>query len=336
MKITLFDVSREAGVSSATVSRVLNGQPLVKEQTRKRVEEAMRSLGYRPSHAARVLAGQRTHTLGVIFPEIDTGFFAVVLRGIDRQAAADGYHVLTAFSRGEKDELEQVDRFLRERRVDALILMNIALPPSYVKQLRNSDLPVVLLDRPVRGRHLHSISLDNIQGARDSVLHLARVHRVRRLGVITGPLDNYDSQQRLKGCRAAATASGIALRPDWMACGDFTEDGGYCVMQGWLKRKRPLPQAVMALNDAMAAGAWQALREHGRRVPDDILLTGFDDNQMAHFLDLTTVRVPMRELGEAGARAAIDGIKDRKSARRDILPTHLVIRTSCGCKTQRP
>lgn len=331
MKVTLFDVSREAGVSSATVSRVLNGQPLVKEQTRKRVEEAMRTLGYRPSHAARVLAGQRTHTLGVIFPEIDTGFFAVVLRGIDRQAAAGGYHVLTAFSRGEKDELEQVDRFLRERRVDALILMNISLPPSYVKQLQKSDLPVILLDRPVRGRRLHSISLDNIQGARDSVLHLARAHRVRRLGVITGPLDNYDSQQRLKGCRAAAAACGITLRPDWMACGDFSEDGGYRVMQSWLKRKGALPQAVMALNDAMAIGAWQALREHGRNVPDDVRLTGFDDNQMARFLDLTTVHVPMRELGEAAARAAVASIKGDPAARRHVLPTRLVIRRSCGC-----
>src|SRR5205809_4430814 len=182
---TLYDVCRLSGVSSATVSRVFSGKARVSDEIRKRVQVAAVELGYEPSHAARALAGRRTHTLGAIFPEIASGFYADVLAGIDEVAAESGFDVLASFVGKRRSRPELVKRLLRQGRVDALLLLNLEnsvdLKPETVDQL-----PIVLIDREISGSSLPVVAMDNIGGAEAMIEHLFEQGH-RRIGILTGP-----------------------------------------------------------------------------------------------------------------------------------------------------
>lgn len=326
---TLFDICRKAGVSSATVSRVINNSPLVQEKTRKRVLRAIRDLGYRPSHAARMLARQRTDTLGVIFPDIASGFYAEVLSGIDSVADESRFHILTAFSHGWKDAQGLLTRFAEERRVDAVILMNLhARTDAFLRGVVREGLPLVLLDRPVKG--LPTVAIDNVGGARAAVEHLARLGH-QRIAFLQGPADNFDAAQRFDGAREGLRAAGLEL-PEWLVwSGDYGEESGRKAVDDFLKTGAPLPDAIFACNDAMAIGAREALLERGLNVPDDVALVGFDDIGSARHLGLTSVRIPMREMGRAAAALALDLAAGRKPVQDlAVMPTELVVRRSCG------
>jgi LacI family transcriptional regulator len=337
MTATLFDVSRRCGVSSATVSRVVNGSPLVQEHTRQRVLRAIRDLRYRPSHAARTLARQRTDTLGVIFPEIDSGFFSEVLRGIDQVAAEHHFHLMTAFSHGLKDEEELVMRFVQERRVDTLIILNLLLPNPVVRRAAQAGLPLVLIDRPVSGANLTSVSMDNFGGAQAAYLHLLQ-QGYRRIAIITGPKGSYDADQRLLGCRQVAGVWGMPIPRTLVWRGDFSEESGEAAVRRELDAGRELPDAIFACNDMMAIGAMTALRERSIRVPEDVALVGFDDIGPARHLGLSTVRSPMQDMGKAAARAAIDRVlnTDKPARRQSVLPTRLMVRQSSPPRAGRP
>lgn len=327
--VTLFDICRKAGVSSATVSRVINSSPLVQEVTRKKVLKAIRDLGYRPSHAARMLARQRTDTLGIIFPDIAGGFYAEVLSGIDNVAAEHRFHILTAFAHGWKDSQVLMTRFAEERRVDAVVFMNLSpKTDGFLRGIAKSGLPLVLIDRPVSG--LHTVAIDNVNGAESAVLHLARLGH-KRLAFIKGPDDNNDAEERLVGALRGAKKAGLEL-PAWMIWpGDFSEEGGAAAINNHLKSGAPMPDAIVACNDAMAVGVLAALQERGLRVPDDVALVGFDDIVSARHLGLTSVRIPMRELGRTAGAVAVQLATDVKPASELIvMPTELVVRRSCG------
>jgi LacI family transcriptional regulator len=325
MSATLFDVSRRCGVSTATVSRVINGSPLVHERTRRRVLDTIRDLGYRPSHAARMLALQRTDTIGVIFPQIDSGFFSEVLRGIDDVAAHNKFHLMAAFSHGVADEQELVSRFIHERRADALILLNLLLPNGFIRRIARDGLPIVLIDRPVAGANLFAVSMDNVGGAEAALKHLYE-QGFSQVAVIAGPAGSYDAEQRLIGCRQAAAGRGLPLAREWIWPGNFTEESGRAAVENWLARGRPLPDAIFATNDAMAFGVHAFLRENGYQVPDDVALVGFDDMPLARHLGLTTVQVPMHEMGKAAAEAAVHQVRHGKAIKNRVLPVELVVR----------
>jgi LacI family transcriptional regulator len=332
MHATLFDVCKKARVSTATVSRVLNDSPLVSHQTRSRVEKAIRQLGYHPSHAAQTLARQRTQTIGAIFPDIASGFFAEVLSGIDGIAAEHEFHLMTAFSHGHRDEKELIVRTLRERRVDALILMNLSLPDNFTKAAAKFGIPIVLIDRPVVGANLFAVSMDNSGGAEAAMSHLIE-HGYRRIAVLSGPSDNYDAVQRLAGCEQALERAGLSVPQELLWRGTFTEASGNAAMERWLNKGQPLPEVIFAANDAMALGVWNVLRERGYDVPRDVALVGFDDTEAARHLGLTSVRVPMREMGRAAAEAAVTQILSGEAQKQRVLATNLVVRRSCGCSS---
>lgn len=332
MSATLFDVCRRSGVSTATVSRVVNGSPLVHERTRRKVLAAIEELGYRPSRAARTLARQQTDTLGVIFPEIESGFYTEVLRGIDDVAADHAFHLMTAFSHGRDDEQELVNRFLRESMVDGLILLNLVLPNEFVRRAGQGGLPVVLVDRPVAGANLFSVSLDNAAGAEAALTHLYD-EGYRSVAIVTGPDDSYDAEQRLHGCRQAAQRAGTPWSEELVWPAEFTEASGRKVMEDWLEKKGAPPEAVFAHNDDMAVGIWAVLKEHGYGVPEDVALVGFDDIHLARHLGLSTVRVPMREMGRAAAEAAIHQVQSGEATKQRVLDVELVVRASSRKKT---
>lgn len=332
---TLFDVSRRSGVSTATVSRVINGSPLVHERTRRKVLKAVQELGYRPSHAARTLARQRTDTLGVVFPQIDNGFYTEVLRGIDDVAAESEFHLMTAFSHGQYDEQELVGRFLKETMVDGLILLNLLLPNGFVRKAARGGMPIVLIDRPVAGTNLFSVSLDNTGGAYAAIQHLLE-RGYRKIAVVTGPRGNYDAEERLKGCYAAFEEAGVNLPKELVWPGAFTEETGRAAIQDWINKKRSLPDAIFAHNDDMALGVRGVLLEKGVKIPDDVALVGFDDGRIARHVGLTSIRAPMREMGRAAAEAAIHQINSGVAAKKQVLDVELIVRASSGSGPSGP
>lgn len=323
------EVARRAGVSVATVSRVINATGPVREETRSRVLACVEALGYVPHSAARSLSLRRTQHIGVVLPDLHGEFFSELIRGIDRAARRAGYHVLISGSHSDADEIEAVLRALHGR-VDGLILMPMGLQPDVRRARLPRRLPIVLLNDADPDTEHDSIRIDNRGGARSATEHLIDLGH-RRIAVVRGPEDNSDAAERLAGCRDALAARGVPFDPDWLLEGDFREESGYRAGT-ILARSASPPTAVFATNDSMAIGCLAALREGGLAVPGDVALVGFDDIPIARFLDppLTSVRVAIAELGSraiARLLATIDGAPGA-ARHHEILAATLVVRAS--------
>jgi DNA-binding LacI/PurR family transcriptional regulator len=328
---TLYDVSRLSGASTATVSRVFSGKAHVGDETRKRVMDAANQLGFEPSHIARVLAGNRTHTLGAIFPEIASGFYADVLAGIDEVAAESGFDVLASFVGKRRSRPAMVKRLLRQGRVDALLLMNLDdrsdLEPKAMEQL-----PIILIDREIGGTDLPVVGMDNVGGAEAMIEHLFEQGH-RRIAILAGPVGNFDSEQRLIGCNRAFARLGLVPDQQLMWNGDFTFAGGIRAAKAFLDSKIPLPDAIFCLNDAMAIGLLGELQRANISVPRDVALAGYDNVEAAAHLSLTSVACPMRLLGQVAARWAIDLITKNERPVGHRLQVRLVVRGSSAGKS---
>lgn len=326
---TLYDVSRLSGVSIATVSRVINNSPLVKDDTRDRVNQAMRTLGFRPSHAARALAGHQTKTMGVILPDISSGFYAQVLKGIDLELAKHDYHVLTTFSHSAEDEKALTHRILNEQRTDALILMNLELPDSFIQEISRYGVPLVLLDRPSHLQDISSVSINNDLGINQILTFLSQSCGYRTLGIVTGPPGTYDADSRLAACYRQAANYGLRILPEYVENGNFNYDRSFDIMYKWIAAKKPLPDAIIALNDLMAIGCINACRKCGIDIPGEIGIVGFDDIESSTFLGLTTAQVPLIEMGTRAAELAIAACDPQNSPRHVVIDTTLMIRSTC-------
>ena len=327
---TLYDVSRLSGASIATVSRVFSGKARVSDETRKRVMEAAHSLAYEPSHAARALAGRKTHTLGAIFPEIASGFYADVLAGIDEVAAEHQFDVLASFVGKSRSRPELVKRLLRQGRVDALILLNLDNSSDLTPQSLD-DLPIVLIDREISGSSLPVVGMDNVAGAEAMIEHLFEQGH-RNIAILTGPQGNYDSEQRLIGCRNAFAKLGLTLDEKLIWRGAFTLPSGVTVAREFLDSKQPMPDAIFCLNDAMAIGMLGELQRAGISVPRDVALAGYDNVEAAGHLSLTSVACPMRLMGQVAARWAVDLITRNERSTGHRLQVRLVVRNSTSGK----
>ncbi len=291
---TIRDVAREAGVSVATVSRVLNGVGPVSATTAERVRQVIARLEYVPHGGARSLTTRRTRVVGVVLPETYGDFFSEILRGVERVARPAGYHLLISASHSDSAETEAVLRTLHGR-IDGLVLM---MPGPGSRGLFRSlprRVPVVLLNG--RGGGHPTLRVDNRRGARLAVDHLLALGHAR-VALIAGPEGNADAAERRQGYRDALAAAGLPADPGLELAGDFREESGFAAGRE-LGRRVPRPTAVFAANDAMAIGALAGLRASGLGVPEDLSLVGFDDIPTARYLKpaLTTVRVPLAEVG---------------------------------------
>ncbi len=259
---TIRDVASRAGVSVATVSRVLNEKALVREETIKRVLEAASELQYVPHGGARSLSMRRTNTVGVVLPDLHGEFFSEVIRGIDIAARRRGFHLLVSGSHSDWSEMTAMALAVRGR-VDGLIVMVPDMEPEAVQARLPGGIPVVLLN--CRATNTWSIVIDNAAGAETMVLHLASLGH-SEIAFISGPEGNADAAERLRGWRSGMERIGAAPREDLIGSGDFSENGGYEAAYALLSRK-PRPSALFAANDAMAIGALSAIREQGLRGP---------------------------------------------------------------------
>ena len=334
--VTIKDVARQAGVSVATVSRVFSGANVVREATSKKVRDVAAALRYTPHVGARSLITRKTHTLGVLLPDLYGEFFSEIIRGIDFAARRSGYHILVSRSYEGRREIEEAVRAMRGR-VDGILLMSPDVSAEALHTVPPS-LPVVLLCSALRGSDADCVTIQNYSGARDMVAHLLSLGH-RRVAIIKGAQGNYDAAERLRGYRAALKEKGISSDPELEPEGEFTEAGGYAATMKLLGIASR-PTAIFAANDSMAIGALSALRESRIRVPSDIAVAGFDDIPLARYMDppLSSVHVPIYDLGERAVELLIHGIshKNRHARKREQVSTHVVIRRSCGSPVERP
>ncbi len=335
---TLEAVAARAGVSRATVSRVVNGGPGVREELADKVRHAVDELGYVPNHAARSLVTRRHDAIAVVIAESETRvfadpFFALQLRGISRELTAHDVQLVLLLTEG-RDDHERVGRYLSGGHVDGALVFSLHLDDPLPGIIRRAGLPTVFGGRPgwqdadAGERSAPYVDCDNRGGAREAVRHLVGLGR-RRIAHITGALDQTSAVDRLDGFRDALADAG----PHLIEEGDFTFAGGERAMRRLLDAEPEL-DAVFAANDLSASGALRVLRERGRSVPDDVAVVGFDDMLLVAEQTeppLTTVRQDIEEMGRLMARMLL---RDRSGEglaagpASVVLPTALVRRAS--------
>lgn len=330
MAATIKDVAERAGVSVATVSRVLNRLDIVSEDTRQRVSEAARKLGYIPHGGARSLSMRRTQCVGAVLPDLHGEFFSELIRGIDRVARAKGQHLLLVPSHDDAGELADALRSMQGR-ADGVLVMSPHLDAAVLRGNLPDSMPAVLMNTPRHGAPYSSLLVDNHGGAAAMVKHLWSLGH-RRIAMISGPEGNFDADERLRGYQETLARLAPRAKPQ-VVRGDFTEESGQRAGRE-IAAMRARPDAVFAANDMMAIGCLFALADAGVEVPRDIALAGFDDIPVARYVNppLTTVRVRIAELGEAAFERLMRAIErpgeDKPS--KQMLRTELVVRRSCS------
>ena len=343
---TIYDVARMAGVSIASVSRVLNGRRNPREETRERVLQAVAELGFVPDGAARALSGRVKEVVGVVirrvrwvqsseggFAEEDESlqFTDVINRGIELAAQRQGFNLLLSSVDAEDHDVS--GRLLAlARKSDGLILHDRVLEPDQLDQL-SRRVPIVTLAN-VATPTTTNVHSDNSAGMRDMARHLLADHGYRTLAFVAGLADSPDSLARGETIAAETEAAGAMLLtgPQWQ--GNYYAAGGARVIERLFADGAALPRAIACVNDQTALGVMYALAQHGVDVPGDVAVTGFDDIPMARHLrpQLTTVRQPMQEIGATAFDVLYAMIGNGARAERDVmLPTKLIVRASCGC-----
>lgn len=350
----MYDVAERSGVSIATVSRVYRNPDSVRAETRDRVLDAARALGYVPSGSARGLASRTTGVLGLCFPDYadpdaETGAEAEaeaddsavmlysdqIIRGMERAARRHGYALLIAASLvgGPESLVAKV-----AGRVDGFAVLARTVPTEDLEVI-SRRLPIVMLAGPREIDHLDHIEVANSDGERELARHLIRDHGLRRLAFVGGERESPDAQARFRGYQEACREAGlpVADEPDLRA-GMMTQAEGERTADALLDRAAgrgsERPQAILFANDQMAIGALHALERRGVRVPDDIAVTGFDGIPLSRIVrpSLTTVRQPMRRLGEEAVELLIHRLADPTRAPVSLmLPVSVTRRSSCGC-----
>jgi LacI family repressor for deo operon, udp, cdd, tsx, nupC, and nupG len=329
---TIQDVASFAGVSTATVSRVLSSPALVAVATRERVSAAVRHLGYAPNAAAKMLRTTKTKKIVVTVPDISNPFFALVLRGVEEAAQAVGYSVLLGDTRGMAEREEQYAAMLHRREADGIIYLGNRLPTTLTPLFNTPGYnpPVVNgceFDATVP---VSSVHIDNAAAAGTAIAHLYDLGH-RRIAVITGPLISPLSRDRLAGVRGAIAARHEAIELT-VVSGEFSIGSGEALTRDLIGGDVP-PTALFCFSDEIAMGALTAIRAAGLRCPDDLSVMGFDDIRYAALMEppLTTIRQPMDDLGRETVRLMLQALDDPSLAPvQQTLKHEIVVRRSTG------
>jgi LacI family transcriptional regulator len=327
-RTTLADVAARAAVDRSVVSRVLSGDArlLIRDETRQRVLEAVRELGYRPNVAARTLRTQRTQTIGLLIPDYANPVYAEIIKGAE-VAAAERDCVLLTGSADTTTELTSYLDLLGQGRVDGLLLAGELTPKPALDALTAAGLPWLLINRTMRGESRHVI-LDDERAAGLAVEHLVGLGH-RSIAHLAGPARSDTAKRRAKGYRAAMRRAGLEVDPEQVTRSDYTPEGGFQAMTDLLA-EAPLPTAVFVANLASAIGALHALRDAGIKAPEEMSVVAVHDAPLAEHLApaLTTVRMPLRELGTRGVRLLSELGPDGTVAEVVTGPMDLVLRQS--------
>jgi LacI family transcriptional regulator len=329
---TISDVARQAGVSTVTVSRVLNNAPNVNSVTRQRIEQAIQELGYVPNVAARSLRSKRTHSLALILPDVTNSFWTTVARGVEDAAQNSGYSVLLCNTDENCAKQLRYLELVASRRVDGVIIAPFDCDVQNIRTLCDQEIATVLIDRRIAGWDTDSVRGDSVGGARALVRHLIGLGHWQ-IAVVSGPAITSTAQDRVNGYRAALLEAGIVPDPALIRQGEYRSSSGEQLM-GQLLDEGPQPTAVFAANNAIAMGVIDAAIRRGLRIPHDLALVCFDDFDAAsHLFPFLTVAVqPAYEMGAEAAQLLLSRVEGRAALtpRHVLLPTRLIIRHSCG------
>jgi len=329
---TIRDVARQAKVSVATVSRVVNpGTHRVTPATSRRVRAVIHALGYHPNVIAQSLKSRASRTVALIVPDISNPFFPAIARGIEDTARQRGYAVLLCNTYEDLSREQAYLQLLRKRWVDGMIFATVGSNTAHLRSLRDDGLPVVLVARDVDGVPIDAVLVDNERGAYEATSHLLRLGH-RAIAHITGPGSLRVARDRRRGYTRALREAGAPENETRVAAGDFTAEGGRSAVAVLLQRGVQF-SAVVAANDLMAIGAMEALQAAGRRVPADVAVVGFDDITFASLVSpaLSTVAQPKYRMGQLAMERLLELMAGASPAgRRTVLEPRLIVRESCG------
>ncbi len=327
---TMKDVARLAGVSTSTVSHVINNNRFVSDGVREKVEQAIRHLNYAPSALARSLKINQTHTIGMLLTTSSNPFYAEVVRGVEESCYQRGYSLILCNTAGDEERMNRSLETLMQKRVDGLLMMctESHLPSADILN-RYPSIPTVMMDwAPFEGRG--DIIQDNaLLGGELATQHLIDCGYTR-IACIAGPQDKTPARMRLEGYRNAMTKSGLEILPGYVVNGDFEFQGGYNGMVELLALETP-PEAVFTSNDAMAVGVYHALYQAGMGIPQQMAVMGYDDIELARYLTppLSTIHQPKDALGELAIDTLIHRLSDPDASQQTLVLTpELVVRGS--------
>jgi len=336
-QVTIKHVAAQAGVSTATISRVLAGKNAASLAVRNRVLRVAREMGYEPNRIARNLRVRHRKVFGIVIPDLQNPFFTGIVRGVEEALHQAGYALLIANSDGSAEREDNEIRVLRADGAAGLLLIPCRPEAEHYISFDWTSLPVVAIDRVPAGWAVDSVKTANADGARLATEHLIKLGHVE-IAMLNGPAHYDVAQERLAGFSNAMTARGLTMPPEWLVHSDFRQEGGYEATKALLRGPRR-PRALFVANYLMTLGALMAIYELGLRIPQDLAIVSFDDMPWAAALNppLTAVAQPARELGRTAAELLLARHADRSRAiRQVVLQSNLVVRSSCGSVQARP
>lgn len=335
---TIRDVAGRAGVSTMTVSRVINNSGYISQDARERVEAAIAELGYVPNTLARSLRFKRTKTLACVLTDITNPFFTTLARGVGDAANARGFNVI--FCNTDESETEQAEQLtaLVQKRVDGVLLVPACSSAEPITFLRDQKVPAVVLDRRVPDCSVDSVRCDSEEGAYELVKLLLELGH-RRIGILSGPERVSTAQDRVAGCLRALAECGVETDPSLILHKSFTQAGGYEMAQKLLALS-PRPTAFFAANNFIAIGAYQALRDAGLRVPEDVAMVAFDDLPASVVVEpfFTVAAQPAYEMGRRATELLLKRLtgENLETCQEIVLPFEVIVRRSSGARVSEP
>ena len=338
MKINIKVVADRAGVSTATISRVIRNYPGVREKTKKRVLKAISELNYEVNAVARSLRQRKTYTIGIIVGNVLSQFYSIIAKSVEDVAHKYGYNMILCNGDDNPEKELRYLKVLKSNRVDGIILTPTSKNADYINQLISTDTKMVLLDRLIDGIECDAVLVDNEEGAYKAVKHLIN-EGYRKIGIITGYLDRTTGRGRLNGYLRALNEAGIQRYDNLIKVGKFKKGSGIKLTRELLQSPDK-PEAMFVSNLDMTLGAIITIKEMGLKIPDDIGIAVFDDSEWSMILDppLTAVRQPVYSLGSTAAEMLIKKINGEQISLDNkpiivTLNTELIIRSSTKTQT---
>ncbi|HEX7713446.1 MAG TPA: LacI family DNA-binding transcriptional regulator [Bacillota bacterium] len=326
------DVAKTAGVSIAAVSRILNDPSYGADETRAKVMAAIKQLGYRPNNIARSMVKGKTHLIALVIPDVRNPFFTETARGVEDVANKYDYRVMLCNTDEDLAKQQKYLETFRSKIIDGFIIAVASEKDKELGKMNRQEMPFVLIDRQSPGVGADLIVVDNKGGAYEATRHFIRLGH-KKIGIITGKLDTLTGRDRLNGYIAALKEAGLTIRQEMIFDGEFTIPGGYNATRVMLNQSEK-PTALFISNNSMMIGALKAISEAGIKIPNDLAIIGFDDEEWAQFFmpPLTVVRQPAYTMGTLAAELLFQRLQENGSSERKeiVLKPELVVRESCG------
>ncbi|MBP3965386.1 LacI family DNA-binding transcriptional regulator [Paenibacillus lignilyticus] len=342
--VTIKDIAREAGVSISTVSFAFNGTAPVAPETKERIFEVIKRLNYQPNSAARGLVTRRTNNICLFTPQPASGFFSFagnsvfthLLQGIGEILDQKDYNLLISWDNlGHKAKTPKLIKLMRERAMDGLLICLPSHDSSVIEELLEHRFPVVIIGSNGLKNQVNSVDVDNYDIAFRNVQHMLALGHTRIAFISPGPLEYLVCEDRLEGYRDALEEAGIRYRDEYLFIGDEHEGSGYRATDAFLSLKEP-PTAIVSGRDTQAVGVCEYAKAHGLSIPDDLALISFENSELAEKYGISSVTTDLYEIGKEGARLLYKLLtrKKERSAQNIVIPSELIIRSSCGGANQ--